>query len=127
MKTNNQAILLRRWNNLRKNKESMERLILELMENPATEPEHLAQAHALYAGITKQISEISHHVSNVLRTGKIIPDADPVPLTAADIALPTIEKAQKSEAWCVCGCTEPPMKPIDHPSVYESCPNCGMV
>ena len=28
---------------------------------------------------------------------------------------------------CACGCTEPPMKPIDHPAVYESCPDCGMV
>lgn len=105
MRTVNRAILQRKWDNLRKNKESMERLILELMAHPAAEPEHLAQAHAMYADITARISEISVRVSNALRG-----------------------VGEKSSTYaCVCGCTEPPMKPIDHPSVYESCPNCGMV
>lgn len=28
---------------------------------------------------------------------------------------------------CCCGCTEPPVKSIDHPDVWPSCPQCGMV
>jgi len=85
--TTNKVILQRRWNNLRKNLESMEKLILELMRNPATEPEHMAQAHAMYANAAKQISEISASVSNALRMTKI----DAGPLTADDIAMPTID------------------------------------
>lgn len=30
-------------------------------------------------------------------------------------------------ARCSCGCTEPRVKPIDHPAVWPSCPQCGMV
>jgi hypothetical protein len=105
--TTNKVILQRRWNNLRKNMEHMEKLILELMRNPATEPEHMAQAHAMYANAAKQISEISASVDNALR-GVAQPEPKPVYV-------------------CVCGCTEPPMKSIDHPDVWPSCPNCGMV
>ncbi len=98
MQIKSRAILERKWHNLRKNMEHMEKLILELMRNPATAPEQMAQAHAMYANAAKQISEISASVDNALRG-----------------------------VACVCGCTEPPVKSIDHPDVWPSCPNCGMV
>ena len=69
MPTGKQTIVMRQWSNMRKSREHIEELILKLMANPATEPEHLAQAHAMYSGVCKQLSEISHHVTNVLRTG----------------------------------------------------------
>lgn len=69
MPTGKQTIFMRRWENVNDNRAHMEKLILNLMENPATDPEHLAQAHAMYSGVCKQLSEISHHVTNVLRTG----------------------------------------------------------
>lgn len=28
---------------------------------------------------------------------------------------------------CGCGCAEPPTKSVDHPDVWPSCPECGMV
>jgi hypothetical protein len=67
--TGKQTIVMRRWKSVNDNRAHMEDLILNLMENPATDPEHLAQAHAMYSGVCKQLSEISHHVTNVLRTG----------------------------------------------------------
>jgi hypothetical protein len=36
------SVYQRRWQALDKNREHMRDLILKLMENPATEPEHLA-------------------------------------------------------------------------------------
>ena len=67
--TAKQNILMRKWGNINKNRAHMEELILKLMQNPATEPEHMAQAHALYSDVCKRLSDISHHVDNVIRTG----------------------------------------------------------
>jgi hypothetical protein len=44
-----------------------------------------------------------------------------------DCKLYTWFDLEKPNIYCVCGCEEPPRKPIDHPDVYESCPGCGMV
>mgnify|MGYP003341000751 FL=1 len=102
MMTAKQSIFMRRWSNIRKNKEHMEELILKLMENPATEPEHLAQAHDMYSDVCKRMSEISHHVSNIIRTGST---------TAVEIY----------EFTCCCGHTSKQIK-----GETFRCPNCGM-
>jgi predicted Zn-ribbon and HTH transcriptional regulator len=67
--TPKQRILFRQWENINKSRAHMEELILKLMANPASEPDHLAQAHAMYADVCKRLSEVSHHVDNILRTG----------------------------------------------------------
>ena len=67
--TGRQSIVIRQWHNINKNRAHMEELILKLMANPATEPEHLAQAHAMYSDVCRRLSEVSHHVDNIIRTG----------------------------------------------------------
>jgi len=69
MMTPKQSILYRKWKNILENKKHMEELILKLMANPATEDVHMAQAHAMYADVCKRLSDVSHHIDNVLRTG----------------------------------------------------------
>ena len=69
MPTAKQTMVMRQWSNIRKTREHIEELILKLMENPATEPEHLAKAHALYSDVCARLSAVSQHVSNVIRTG----------------------------------------------------------
>lgn len=103
MMTAKQSIFMRRWSNIRKNKEHMEELILKLMENPATEPEHLAQAHDMYSDVCKRMSAISHHVSNIIRTGST---------TAVEIY----------EHTCSCGHTSKQIK-----GQTFRCPDCGML
>ena len=63
-------IVERRWRTINSNRAAMEEAILKLMANPATEAEHLAQAHALYANVCKALAEASYAVDHVLRTGK---------------------------------------------------------
>lgn len=63
-------ILERQWRNVNTNREHMEELILKLMANPATEAEHLAQAHAMYSKVCKELAKISYAVEHVLRTGR---------------------------------------------------------
>ena len=60
--------------------------------------------------------------------------AGPTPLIAAMrcyVASKLGDEVNVPEELCVrcccCGCTEPPVKPIDHPDVWPSCPQCGMV
>lgn len=74
--TPKQHILTRKWQRIHKTKTAMEELVLKLMENPATEPEHLAQAHTMYAGVCSSLAEISHHVSNALRTGTTVAEVE---------------------------------------------------
>jgi hypothetical protein len=69
MPTAKQSIVMRQWSNMSKSRAHIEELILKLMENPATEAEHLAQAHAMYSDVCARLSAISHHVDNVIRTG----------------------------------------------------------
>ena len=64
-----QASVMRQWKAINDNRAHMEQLILKLMANPVTEPEHMAQAHALYSDVCKRLSEVSHHVDNIIRTG----------------------------------------------------------
>lgn len=47
--------ILSKWNNIRKNIRRMEETLLELMKNPATTPEQLAQASKLYTSVTQQL------------------------------------------------------------------------
>ena len=100
--TARQNILIRQWHSIRTNKAHMEELILKLMENPATEPEHLAQAHAMYSDACRKISEVSHHMDNILRTGST---------TAVEIY----------EHTCRCGHTSKQIK-----GQTFRCPDCGM-
>ena len=102
MTTAKQNIFLRQWSNINKNRAHMEQLILKLMENPATDPEHMAQAHAMYSDVCKRMSEISHHVSNVIRTGAT---------TAVEV----------EETKCLCGY-------VGKRIVGQAyrCPECGM-
>lgn len=97
-----QAIAHRRWENVRKNKAHMEELILKLMANPATEPEHLAQAHAIYADTCNRIADMSHHVINIIRTGSTTP-------------------VELEDTTCACGYTERRIK-----GTAYRCVNCGM-
>lgn len=103
MPTAKQTIALRRWGNLNKNRAHMEELILKLMEDPATEPEHLAQAHAMYSDVCKRLSDISHHVDNVIRTGAT---------TGLEV----------EEVECSCGYVGKRIKG----QAYR-CPECGML
>lgn len=64
-----QYIFTRRWQRINETRKHMEELILKLMENPATEPEHLAQAHAMYSDVCHRLAEVSHIVENAIRTG----------------------------------------------------------
>ena len=78
--TSRQNIVMRQWQNISKNRAHMEELILKLMANPATEAEHLAQAHAMYSDVCMKLSEVSHHVDNILRTGSTTGWVKPEPL-----------------------------------------------
>jgi exopolyphosphatase/pppGpp-phosphohydrolase len=97
-----QAIAYRRWENVRKNKAHAEELIIQLMANPATEPEHLAQAHAMYADMCKRIHDVSHHIVNIIRTGSTTP-------------------VEFEDTTCLCGYTERRIK-----GTAYRCVNCGM-
>lgn len=103
MPTAHQSIVMRQWSNMRKSREHIEELILKLMANPATEPEHLAQAHALYSDVCARLSAISHHVQNVIRTGST---------TGLEVY----------EHTCICGHTSKQIK-----GQTFRCPDCGML
>lgn len=67
-----QLTLLRKWERMNKNLMQMQDLIIQLMANPETTPEHLKKAHAAYVHVFMEMREINHHVSNILRTGKTV-------------------------------------------------------
>ena len=48
-------MLMRKWDGIRRNARRMESMLIELMGNPATTPEQLAQASKLYASVTQQL------------------------------------------------------------------------
>ena len=102
MPTAKQTIVMRRWKTINENRAHVEELILKLMANPATEPEHLAQAHAMYSDVCKRLSDISHHVDNVIRTGST---------TGLEVV----------EEECLCGYVGKRIKG----QAYR-CPECGM-
>ncbi len=106
------SIQYRKWQGIQKNHEHMRELVLKLMENPATEPEHLAQAHAMYADTCKALHGVSFIMNNYLRTG----------------VRPTKEQVEAhfpkfTETECACGETYPTL--ID--GKLRRCPKCGML
>ena len=68
MPTAKQSMLSRKWRRIHASKTQMEKLLLALMENPETDAEHLMQAHTMYAKVCNEIAEVSHHVTNALRS-----------------------------------------------------------
>jgi hypothetical protein len=70
--TAKQSMLDRKWKRIHATKKHMETLLLALMENPATDAEHLVQAHTMYARVCKEIAEVSHHVSNALNSSRYV-------------------------------------------------------
>lgn len=103
--TPRQRIFMRQWENINKNRAHMEELILKLMGNPATEPQHLAQAHALYSDVCKRLAAISHHIDNVIRTGAT-----------------TLQEDEIYTHKCVCGYESKQIKGQNF-----RCPDCGML
>ena len=101
-------IILRRWQDINKNRAHMEELILKLMENPRSEPEHLAQAHAMYSDVCRMLAEASHTVTTVIRTGSMPKD-------------PMFPKLHTTK--CLCGAT---YTELDD-GKWHRCPSCGML
>lgn len=106
------SIQNRKWRGILKNHEHMKELILKLMENPATEPEHLAQAHAMYADTCKALHNVSFVMNNYLRTG-----VKPTKEQMAEL-FPKIVKTE-----CVCGETYSTLAD----GKWHRCPACGML
>ena len=102
----------RKWRGIQKNHDHMKELILKLMENPQTEPEQLAQAHAMYSSICKALHGVSFVVENYLRTG----------------VKPTQEQREEcfpkfKRIACGCGTTYSVLKDDE----WHRCPSCGML
>ena len=108
----NLSIYQRRWQGIQKNHEHMRDLILKLMENPATEPEHLAQAHAMYADTCKALHGVSFIMENYLRTGEK-PSQEVI-----GAHFPNIAKVE-------CACGEIYSALAD--GKWHRCPACGML
>lgn len=51
------AVLMRKWNDIRKNVRHMEETMLLLMNNPETTPEQLVTASRLYTSVTQQLHD----------------------------------------------------------------------
>lgn len=66
------AMLMRKWDGIRKNTRHMEEVLLTLMNNPATTPEQLAQAAKIYASVTQQLQDCANEVDDHIyeRKGK---------------------------------------------------------
>ena len=106
------SIQHRKWRGIQKNHGLMRDLILELMENPATEPEHLAQAHAMYADTCKALHDVSFIMDKFLSTGK----------------KPTQEEMGAYFPKIIhmeCSCGEKYSEIAD--GKYRRCPACGML
>lgn len=58
------AMLMRKWDGIRKNTRHMEEVLLTLMNNPATTPEQLAMAAKIYASVTKQLQDCANTVDD---------------------------------------------------------------
>lgn len=61
-------MLMRKWDGIRRNARRMESMLIELMSNPATTPEQLAQASKLYASVTEQMHA---HAKMTMRNCKV--------------------------------------------------------
>lgn len=98
-------MLLKKWYANRRNVETFETTMLELLSNPATTPDQMVMVSGLYADITRRMHEaavtVNEHLINEHK-----PKVEPEP-----------------EPPCpFCGCTEPSVKPTNGDWPY--CPNC---
>ena len=62
-------ILMRKWNNIRKNVRHMEETMLTLMQNPQTTPEQLSMAAKLYADVTQKLTDTANAIDDYLYRG----------------------------------------------------------
>ena len=106
------SVYQRRWQAIQKNREHMLDFIHKLMENPATEPEHLAQAHAMYADTCKALHGVSFIMENYLRTG-VKPSQEMI-----GAHFPKIAKVE-----CACG----EIYSAFADGKWSRCPACGML
>ena len=65
------AMLMRKWDGIRKNTRHMEEVLLTLMGNPATTPEQLAMAAKMYASVTQQLHNSANAIDDhIYQRGK---------------------------------------------------------
>ena len=65
------AMLMRKWDGIRRNTRHMEETLLKLMGNPATTPEQLALAAKMYASVTQQLLDAANAIDDhIYRRGK---------------------------------------------------------
>lgn len=65
------AMLMRKWDGIRRNARRMENMLIELMGNPATTPDQLAQAAKIYASVTRQLLECANAIDDhIYQRGK---------------------------------------------------------
>lgn len=65
------AMLMRKWDGIRKNTRHMEEVLLTLMNNPATTPDQLALAAKIYASVTRQLLECANAIDDhIYQRGK---------------------------------------------------------
>ena len=62
-------ILMRKWEDIRKNVDNMEDTMLKLMQNPQTTPEQLSMAAKLYADVTLKLNEAANMIDAYLYHG----------------------------------------------------------
>jgi hypothetical protein len=60
------AMLMRKWDGIRKNTRHMEEVLLTLISNPATTPEQLAQAAKIYASVTQQLLACANEIDDYI-------------------------------------------------------------
>ena len=58
------AMLMHKWDGIRKNTRHMEEVLLTLMSNPATTPEQLAAAATLYVSVTQQLRDAANTIDD---------------------------------------------------------------
>jgi hypothetical protein len=88
-------ILMREWEGIRKNVDSMEDTMLKLMQNPQTTPEQLSMAAKLYADVTLKLNEAANMVDAYLYHG-----TKPEPLSTHMVSCPAYKTG--IEDHCVC-------------------------
>jgi hypothetical protein len=88
-------ILMRKWENIRKNVDNMEDTMLKLMSNPQTTPEQLSMAAKLYADVTLKLNECAKAVDDYLYLG-----IKPEPMSAHMVSCATYKTGD--EELCNC-------------------------
>lgn len=64
------AVLMHKWDEIRKNTRHMEEVLLTLMSNPAATPEELALASKIYARVTQQLHDCANTVDEYIYHGR---------------------------------------------------------